>query len=106
MQTSNSNEKKEELQPVLSAIAGSSLQKLVQKARILLALDRFVQNWLPEDFRKHCRVMNLDNQTLVIGANHAALATRIQFMSSDLLKLLRKDMSLPVILAIKCRVRI
>ena len=105
MQTPNSNEKQEELQPVLSAISGSSLQKLVQKARLLLELDRFVQSWLPDDFRPHCRVMNLDYQTLVLGADNAALATRIQFMSSELLKLLKKEMNLPVILSIKCRVR-
>ncbi len=106
MKTPYLNEKPDELQPVLSAIVSSPLQKLVEKAQLLLKLNVFVQNWLPEDFRPHCRVMNLDYQTLVLGADNAALATRIQFMSPDLLKLLKKEMNLPIVVSIRCRVRV
>ena len=106
MEMSHSNKKADDLQPVMQVISHSPLQKLVDKARLLLALNRFVQAWLPPEWVSHCRVMNLDLQTLVLGTDNAALATRIQFMSSDLISVLKKEKSFPVISAVRCRVRL
>lgn len=104
MQTAYSNEKPADLQPVMQAVAHSSLRQLVEKARLLLKLDRFVQAWLPTELKSHCHVMNLNQQTLVLGLDNAAWVTRMQFISSDLMDALKKESDFPVILNVRCRV--
>lgn len=106
MQIAHSNEKPADLQPVIQAVAGSSLRKLVEKARLLLNLDRFVQAWLPAELKPHCHVMNLNERTLVLGLDNAAWTTRMQFISSDLMDALKKESDFPVILNVRCRVRV
>jgi len=104
MEIDGNSKKRDELQSVAQIMARSPLQVLVEKAQLLIALNRFVQIQLPTEFSSHCRVMNLDEKTLVLGADNAALATRIQFLSSDLVKALKKKTHFPVITHVRCRV--
>jgi hypothetical protein len=98
------HEKSDNLQPVVSVFKSASLQRIVQKAGFLLALDRHMQTILPESFAPYCQVMNLNEYTLVLGVTSAAIATRIQFLSADLLESLRKESRFSRILNIRCKV--
>src|SRR3990167_8124948 len=102
MQTIHEN--LDDLQPVRTVFENTSLQKIVQKAGFLLTLDRHVQTILPESFAPHCQVMNINEYTLVLGVSSAAIATRIQFLSADLLESLRKEPRYSRILNIRCKV--
>lgn len=97
-------EKLDDLQPVVSVFKNASLQRIVQKAEFLLALDRHMQTILPKSFTPYCQVMNLDEYTLVLGVTSAAIATRIQFLSADLLESLRKEARFSRILNIRCKI--
>lgn len=97
-------EMRDDLQPVSTVFENTSLQRIVQKAGFLLALDRHVQTILPESFASYCQVMNLSEYTLVLGVTSAAIATRIQFLSADLLESLRKEPRYSRILNIRCKV--
>lgn len=98
------HEKSDDLQPVGTVFENTSLRRIVQKAEFLLALDRHVQTILPESFAPHCQVMNMNEYTLILGVTSAAIATRIQFLSTDLLTLLRKEAKFSRILNIRCKV--
>ncbi len=95
---------REDLQPVSTVFENASLQRIVQKAGFLLALDRHMQTILPESFAPHCQVMNVNEYTLVLGVTNAAIATRIQFLSDELLGSLRKEPRFSRILNIRCKV--
>ena len=96
-------EKPDELYPVMECFQHSSLGKIIQKAKWLLALDRCVQTLLPEALAKACRVMNVQQSTLILGVNSAALATRIRLDSETLLHELHKT-EFSMIKSIECRV--
>jgi len=98
------HEKSDDLQPVGTVFENTSLQRIVQKAEFLLALDRHVQTILPESFAPHCQVMNMNEYTLVLGVSSAAIATRIQFLADDLLASLRNESRYSRILNIRCKV--
>lgn len=97
-------QKPEELQSVKDVFGHADLRKIIQKARFLLELDRFTKTILPESFASHCQVMNLSEYTLVLGVTSAAIATRIQFLSADLLNSIRNEARFSKILNIRCKV--
>ena len=98
------HEKPEDLHPVLEGFSHSSLGKVIQKAKKLLALDRYVQTILPAEFASFCHVMNVNQGTLVLGVSSAAIATRIRFMSSDLVREIQKKIEWQMIREIQCKV--
>jgi len=100
----NTTKKQDGLQPMIEELGHSSLGKIIQKAKWLLALDRFVQTILPVEFAKQCRVMNVDKGVLILGVNSAAIAMRIRFMASDLIKILNKNSEFKLICDVQCKV--
>lgn len=87
-------EKPDNLQPVMEVIdrqsqQASPLQKIVQKARFLIAADDHLRTLLPREFAMQCKVMNYHEGTLVLQVSSAAIATRLQFQSRDLLEKIR-----------------
>ena len=84
--TSQGTEKQDNLQPVMDIIAQSPLQKLVEKARLLIALDEHLHKYLPKQFSGLCSVTNVQHNAVIIRTNNAAIATRLRFLSDDILK--------------------
>lgn len=75
-----------EIPTAVDACTGTSLNKIIQKARFLLALDHYTQTILPDTLKSYCHVMNVQNGVLILGVSSAAIATRLQFMSNELLR--------------------
>lgn len=100
----NTLQKQNDLNPMMEDLAHSSLGKIIQKAKWLLALDRHFQTILPESFAPYCHVMNVDQSILIVGVSNAAIATRIRFMSMDLIQELHKKSEFARIQTIHCRV--
>lgn len=97
-------EKPEDLQPVVDVFGQPVLRQIVQKAKFLLDLNCFMQTILPAPFAPYCQVLNLNEYTLILGVSSAALITRIQCLSDELLKALRNDKRYSSILNIRCKV--
>lgn len=97
--------KRDEPQPIIEKLNTSILGDLVQKARLLLSIEKALNAQLPPDFSDHCYVMNLKEQTLIIGVDNAAIATRIQFTSPSLITALNNTLPGKPICALRCRVR-
>lgn len=98
------HEKENDLHPVMEGFTRSSLGKIIQKAKWLLALDRALQTLLPPEFATYCHVMNVNQATLVLGVSSAAIAMRIRFVSSDLIQTLQKEPEWQMIREIQCKV--
>lgn len=93
-----------DLNPVMEELTHSSLGKIIQKAKYLLALDRYFQTILPASFASYCHVMNIDQSILILGVSNAAIATRIRFMSAELIEQLHKKKEFTRIQTIHCKV--
>jgi len=62
-----------------------AVKLLLAKARQLAGLDALLQEALPESLRGACHVLNLREDTLIIGADSAALATQLRFATPKIL---------------------
>ena len=91
-------------QPLMDCAQNSSLRHLIQKAKRLLSIDREIKNLLPEGYEKYCHVMNLNQHTLILGVSNAAVATRIQLLSHQLVLDLHRKNKLTPIQKIQCKV--
>lgn len=98
------HEKQKDLYPVIEELAHSSLGKIIQKARWLMTMNRALQNILPTAFAPYCHVMNVDQSILILGVSNAAIATRIKFISADLIRELHKQTEFVRIQTIHCKV--
>jgi hypothetical protein len=97
-------EKQADLHPVMEELTHSSLGKIIQKAKWLLTIDRAMRTILPAGFSAHVHVMNLNQRTLVLGVRSSAVATRIQFMASDLIAQLHTRTEFQIVREIQCKV--
>src|SRR3990167_2584908 len=100
----NTLEKKDEFHPILEGYTHSSLGRVIEKAKKLLALDRHLQTILPTELAAFCHVMNVNQGILILGVSSAAIAMRIRFMSSDLVRALQKNAEWQMIREIQCKV--
>ena len=97
-------ENQEDLHPVMEELTQTSLGKIIQKAKRLLALHRCFQTILPASFAPYCHVMNVDQSILILGVSNAAIATRIRFMSAELIEKLHEKKEFLYIQVIHCRI--
>ncbi len=98
------HEKPDDLQPVIDVFQHSTLKHIVKKARFLLALDREVKNLVPSGFGSYCHVMNVNQNTLILGVTNAAIATRIQMVSARIIDALQKKIEFAEVRAMRCKV--
>lgn len=108
--TDHSKEKSDDLQPVVDIIHQTNhhmtpLQKIIQKARFLMAVDDHLHQVLPKELGINCTVMNYNNGTLVIGVANAAMATRLRFESRAILEKIRSSKQFDSIRMLQFKVR-
>lgn len=88
----------------VDACEGSALNRIIQKAQFLLALDHYTQTILPDTLKSYCHVMNVQNGVLILGVSSAAIATRIKMMSSDIIRAVKKEKRFAAIIDLKCTI--
>ena len=71
--------------------AGSNQQQLLKKAGRLQQLQTKLQKLLPADLATHVQLANLRGDRLVLTADSSAWASRLRYLSADLLLQLRTD---------------
>jgi hypothetical protein len=91
-----------EIPNVVDACEGTSLNRIIQKAQFLLALDHYTQTILPDTLKSSCHVMNVQNGVLILGVSSAALAMRIKMMANDIMRDVRRDRRFAAICDMKC----
>lgn len=89
---------------VKDCLQQGALKQIVQKARLLMALNEKLLEALEPDIRAHCQVMNIEGTTLSIGVNNAAWATRLRYQSKDLLKHLKQNPELAGVTVLNVKV--
>lgn len=104
MNAEHSNQIQDDLQPVMDVLQQSPLRMIVQKAQLLLVLHRDIQKLIPAGFESYCHVMNIHQQTVILGVSNAAIATRIQFVAPDIMNGLHKKTEWRYLQKIQCRV--
>ena len=63
----------------------SELGKLTSKAREMMALEQQLEHIIPSSMKRGCRVMQLEQQKLMLSANNGATASKLRQMSSELI---------------------
>jgi len=68
----------------------AQLQKILQKAEEIAALDTCLSEFLEPELAKHCAVANLRENCLIIVCDSATWATHLRYATPDLLQQLRR----------------
>lgn len=89
----------------IDILTRSSLGGIVRKAKWLLNVNDFLQTILPREFTSYCQVMTINQSTLIVGVNNAAIAMRLKFMSDDLMRQLQQKGEFARVKKIEFRVR-
>lgn len=101
----NSKNKKEDFQAVMDVIKGSPLQKIIQKARLIMALEDQLKNILPDNFANQCTVANIHANSVIIHVQSAAIATRLRFQEQEILQKINKIKQFSVVRGVQFKVR-
>lgn len=64
----------------------SGLSKLIQTAQLLSELNDQLHTWIDPVMARHCQVGHIENGILTLIADSSAYATKLRFMSPELLK--------------------
>lgn len=92
-------------QPLSGVLKGHSLHHIIQKAKMLMAIDEVLREILPKELRSLCRVMNFNQGDLIVETANAAVATRIRYSHHQLLEKFKHYKHLPAIESILIKVR-
>lgn len=90
---------------VTDCLNQQSFKALVTKARNIMALDATLKQLVPEYLKPFCRVMNYNENTLVISAESATVALRIKGLSDELISYFKEVPSIIKIHNIVCKIR-
>lgn len=72
------------------------LKKLRQRCQLLEQLNHLFQRSLPAQFSAHCRLVNIDNGTLIIHTDNASYASLIRFQAPALCKTLSNELNMTI----------
>jgi len=72
------------------------LHKLSQRARFLAELNHILQQTLPTQFSAHCRLANINDETLIIHTDNASYASLIRFQAPALCKTLSTELNVTI----------
>ena len=76
-------------------------RQIMQRVDEIQLLQQIFSTIIPTELAKHCRVINIQGDSLVVGAEHAQWATRIRYSTPELLKQLSEHKQVPRINAIR-----
>lgn len=85
-----------------------ALKPIAKRAGLIKMFDLFLQESLPRELIGRLRVLNLRDGILVLGVDHAALATQVRFQARSWLPRLnaaaRKQGNLPALVGVETRI--
>jgi hypothetical protein len=69
---------------------------VLERARKLSRLERIVLQCLPPELGRHCKVLNVKNETLIVATPSSARAARLRFAVPDLLQHIKQQLALNI----------
>nr|MDA3877503.1 DciA family protein [Halothiobacillus sp.] len=85
-----------------------ALKPIAKRAGLIRMFDLFLQESLPRELIGRIRVLNLRDSILVLGVDHAALATQVRFQARGWLPRLNaaasKQGNLPTLIGVEVRI--
>ena len=85
--------------------AAPGLERLIQRARYLESVDKALQQLLGSSLAGHCRVANINHDTLVLQTTSAAWGTRLRYLAPTLLQQLSRQLGWDRVKHAKVQVR-
>lgn len=89
----------------LLATPSGILYRLWQHSQKLEQLDNWLHASLPIPLQQHCYIANLRNNTLVVHTDSSLWATRLRFLTPELLYRWQQEKSMPTIDKIEIKIR-
>jgi hypothetical protein len=74
----------------------AALNKLIQRAQLLEKLNHEFQRHLPAQFSAHCRLANIDNDTIIVHVDNASFASLLRFQAPKLCQTLANELNLNI----------
>jgi len=82
----------------------SQYSRLVSQTRVLTALEKLLQELLPEPLKAHCHLLAIREETLVLAADSPVWAARLRFHAPQLVKQLSRSQTVKL-RTVRIRVR-
>lgn len=82
-----------------------TIRHLHEQVSQIKKLQKQFSNLIDPELGKYVSVANLKNQTLILIADNASVATHIKLMTPELIRLLNETASAFAITAIKCKIK-
>lgn len=92
-------------QPLRGILNGNSLHHIIQKAKLLMALNQIFKEILSPELSSFCQVLNLNQGTLIIESTNGAVATRLRYLHHQILNELKNHKNLPTIESLSIKVK-
>lgn len=93
------------IEKVLGNSQFHDLQRMIRHAQRLLKINEIVCQYLPQEIRKFCQVMQSNPSELTIGVTSATWLTRLRYLESDFLMKLKQHPQLIHLQKIKFRIQ-
>lgn len=84
------NDDPQKMQRLLDDQGDGGLRKIIRQAYRLTAMNRIVQNYLPENCKPHCRVAQITPLELTLAVDSAAWLMPLRYIKSQLIQQLRQ----------------
>jgi hypothetical protein len=88
-----------------SFLSSQDLQRLLQKAKLLLAINEKLKEYIAPEIFHYCQAGNIQDGKLVILTANSSVATQIRLRTSNLLAQFRQDPLLQTVQEIQAKVR-
>jgi hypothetical protein len=88
-----------------SFLSSNDLQRLLQKAKLLMAINEKLKEYLVPEIFHYCQAANIQDGKLVILTANSSVATQIRLRTSTLLTQFRQDPLLQSVNEIQAKVR-
>ena len=89
----------------LLATPSNILYRLLQHSQTLEQLNYWLQASLPISLQPHCYIANLRNTTLVVHTDSSLWATRLRYLTPELLSRWQQEKNMPTISKIEIKIR-
>ena len=84
---------------------GSGLEKLVATAENLIALEQKLCSILPPPLNLHCKISGLSNQSILLITDSSVWATKLRFMTPEILKFMKSECSSSRLKSVRISIR-
>lgn len=92
-------------QPVNQVLRWGQLGQIIKHAQKNIAAEQLIKNLLPNHLAKHCKVLNIHDDILILEIDNAGLAMNLRYNQTELLTKLQQSLHFKSLKKIEFKVR-